>query len=79
MHGSQLAELQAELSRQTDATAAALEAERLKRVEHLQSVALRRLVHAELARGWGAWLHTYETQAWPLKVHVGILRVKRGI
>ena len=36
------------------------EAEKEKRVAHLQSLGVRRLVQGKLARGWSAWLEQYE-------------------
>ena len=38
-----------------------LEAEREKRVAHLQQVAARRVMQMGLARGWSAWLEQYDT------------------
>ena len=39
---------------------AKLEAEKDKRIAHLQGMGIRRLVHQGLARGWGAWKEIYE-------------------
>eukprot|EP00966_Prymnesium_polylepis_P226711 5245037-Prymnesium_polylepis.1 len=40
-------------------TEAMLEAEREKRVAHLQEVAARRIGQMEIAKGWQAWLDVY--------------------
>ena len=37
-----------------------LERERVKRVEHLQQIGVKRLLQGALARGWSAWLDQYE-------------------
>ena len=37
-----------------------LEAERERRVNHLQSIGIRRLMQQGLARGWSAWYDSYE-------------------
>ena len=69
----EIARLRAELARERDASDAARaeeaaaraavererEEERERRVEHLQSLALRRLGQIGLARGWGSWLDMY--------------------
>ena len=38
-----------------------MEAERERRVAHLQQVAARRVMQMGLARGWSAWLEQYDT------------------
>ena len=46
-----------ELQRQHEAM---LEAEREKRVAHLQGIGVRRLMQQGIARGWSAWIDMYE-------------------
>ena len=41
-----------------------LEAERQKRVDHLQQIAARRIGQMVLARGWSAWHSQFEEQQW---------------
>ena len=58
---------EAELKRQMEAQ---LEEERIKRVEHLANVGLRRIFQQSLARGWSAWLEMYqETQHKNMETH----------
>ena len=39
-----------------------LEAERERRVTHLQNVAARRIGQMELSKGWSAWLEQYQAR-----------------
>ena len=47
-----------------------LEAEKEKRVAHLQQLGVRRLCQQGLARGWTAWVDVYESQQRKKRLHM---------
>ena len=50
-----------------------LEAEKEKRIEHVQQIAARRIGHMGLARGWSAWHSQFEEQQWRQRMLLQVL------